>query len=46
MGRATPMLRCLGEHDITLFLVEVHQGANDSYINGWALVPKLLREGY
>lgn len=46
MGRASPVLRCLGEHKITLVLAEVHQVAWRSHTSWRASVHKLLREGY
>lgn len=46
IGKASPMLRCLGEHETTLVLVEVHKGAYSSHICEKALTHKLLRAGY
>lgn len=40
------MLRCLGEHETALVLVEVHMGACSSQIGKKGLTHKLLREGY
>jgi len=39
MGRATPMLRCLGEEETELVLLEVHEGVGGSHIGGtlWRL---------
>lgn len=37
MGRTSLILRFLGEHEISLVLIEVHQGACESHIGGWAL---------
>lgn len=34
MGEASSMLKCLGEHKITLVLTEVHQDAYGSHIGG------------
>lgn len=45
-GRASPMLRSLGEHEITLVLAEVHKEACDSHIGRPTLNNKLLRVGY
>lgn len=46
MEKSTLMLRCTGEHEITLVLVKVHQRACGSDIGGQALAHKLLRVGY
>jgi len=46
MGRATPMLRCLGEEETELVLLEVHEGVCGSHIGGRSLAAKLLRAGY
>jgi len=46
MGRATPMLRCLGEEETELVLLEVHEGVCGSHIGGRSLAAKLLRSGY
>jgi len=46
MGRATPMLRCLGEDETDLVLLEVHEGVCGSHIGGRSLAAKLLRSGY
>lgn len=32
MGKASPMLMCLGQHEIAIAIVEVHQGACGSHI--------------
>jgi len=45
-GSATPMLGCLGESEINLVLLEVHEGVCGSHIGGRALSAKLLRAGY
>lgn len=37
MGRVSPMLWCLGEHETILVLVEVHKGAYNSHIGGKSL---------
>lgn len=34
MERATLMFKCLGEHEIVLVLLEVHQGTYGNHI-GW-----------
>jgi len=46
MGRATPMLRCLGEEETELVLLEVHEGVCGSHVGGRSLATKLLRAGY
>lgn len=46
MGRETRMLRCLGEDETNLVLLEVHEGVCGSHIGGRALAAKLLRAGY
>lgn len=46
IGRATPILRCLGEEEINLVLLEVHEGVYGSHIDGRASASKLLRPGY
>lgn len=46
MRRAYFMLICLGEHEISLVLVDVHRGDCNNYIGGRALANKLLRPGY
>jgi len=46
LGRATPMLRCLGEEETELVLLEVHEGVCGSHIGGRSLAAKLLRAGY
>ena len=46
MGRTTPMLRCLGEDETNMVLLEVHKGVCGSHIGGRALAAKLLRSGY
>lgn len=46
MGRASPMLRCLGEEETSLVLLEVHECVCGSHIGGRALAAKLLRAGY
>jgi hypothetical protein len=40
------MLRCLGESETNLVLLEVHEGVCGSHIGGRALAAKLLRAGY
>jgi ribonuclease HI len=40
MGKATPMLRCLGESETKLVLLEVHEGLCGSHIEGRALAAK------
>jgi len=45
-GRVTPLLRCLGESETNLVLLEVHEGVCGSHIGGRALSAKLLRAGY
>jgi ribonuclease HI len=45
-GRTTPLLRCLGEDETHLVLLEVHEGVCGSHIGGRALAAKLLRAGY
>jgi hypothetical protein len=45
-GRTTPLLRCLGEDETHLVLLEVHEGVYGSHIGGRALATKLLRVGY
>lgn len=39
------MLRCLGEHETTMVLAEVHNGACNSHIGEKALTHKLLWAG-
>jgi len=46
MGRATPMLGCLGEEETDLVLLEVHKGVCGSHIGGRSLEAKLLSAGY
>lgn len=46
MGRASPMLRCLGEDETNLLILEVYEGVCGSHIGGRALSAKLLRAGY
>ena len=46
MGKATPMLRCVGENETKLILLEVHEGVCGIHIGGRALAAKLLRVGY
>jgi len=46
MGRAAPMVRCLGENETNLVILEVHEGVCGSRIGGRALSAKLLRVGY
>lgn len=46
MGRASPMLRCLGKHEVALVLVEVHKGSYRSHICENSHAQKLLRIGY
>ena len=41
MGHATPMLRCLGEEETELVLLEVHEGVCGSHIGGRSLTAKL-----
>jgi ribonuclease HI len=45
-GRTNPLLRCLGEDETQLVLLEVHEGVCGSHIGGRALAAKLLRAGY
>lgn len=45
MRRAYFMLTCLGEHEISLVLVDVRRGDCDNYIGGRALADKLLGPG-
>jgi len=45
-GRATPMLRCLGEEETDFVLLEVHEGVYGSHIGERSLAAKLLRAGY
>lgn len=45
-GKIHSCFMVYGEHEITLVLVEFHQGACDNYIWGWALTHKLLRVDY
>jgi ribonuclease HI len=45
-GRTTPLLRCLGEDETNLVLLEVHEGVCGSHISGRALATKLLLAGY
>ncbi|XP_039687900.1 uncharacterized protein [Medicago truncatula] len=45
-GAVTPLLRCLGEEETELVLLEVHEGVCGSHIGGRSLVAKLLRAGY
>lgn len=45
-GRASPLLRCLGEDETELVLLEVHEGVCGSHIGGRSLAAKLLRAGY
>lgn len=45
-GRTNPLLRCLGEDETHLVLLEVHEGVCGSHIGGRALAAKLLRSGY
>jgi hypothetical protein len=40
------MLRCLGEEERYLVLVEVHEGVRGRHIGGRVLAAKLLRAGY
>jgi len=42
MGRATPMLRCLGEEEIELVLIEVHEGVCGSLAGGEVTQGRLL----
>lgn len=44
--RAFPMLRCLGKHETSLVLAEVHNGACHSHNGRKAIAYKLLRVGY
>jgi len=46
MGRATPMLRCPGEEETDLVLLEVHEGVYGSHISGRSLAAKLLRAAF
>lgn len=46
MERATPIIRCLGNKEITLLLMEVHEGVCESNIGGRKLSKVLLRVGY
>lgn len=46
MGKDTLMLRSLGEIDITLVLMEVHEGICRSRIQGGDLAHKFLRANY
>lgn len=46
MGKATAMLRCPGESETNLVLLEVHEGVCGTHIGRRALVAKLLRAGY
>lgn len=46
MGKATPMLRCLTEYKVYLFLSKVHVGIYGIHIGERALESKLLRVEY
>lgn len=46
MGKASLMLRFLGEHESALVLAEVHKGAYNNQIGGKTLTHKLLRVRY
>jgi len=46
IGKAMTMLRCLGESETRLLLLEVHEGVCGSHIGGRALEANLLRAGY
>jgi hypothetical protein len=45
MGRASQMLRCFGEEETSLILLEVHEGVCGSHFGGRALAAKLLLVG-
>ena len=45
MGRATPMLRYLGEDETDLVLLEVHEEVCGSHLGGQSLAAKLLKVG-
>jgi hypothetical protein len=46
MGKATPMLKCLGGNETRLVILEVHEGVCGIHNGGRALSAKLLRAGY
>ena len=46
IGRASPMMRCMDDHETTLVLVEVHKGACNNHIGRKGLAYKLLMAGY
>lgn len=46
IGLASPMLRCLGENETSLILMEVCEGVCESHIEGMDLTHKLLRADY
>lgn len=46
MGMASSMQRCLGEDEITMILMEVHERVCKIHIGGWALAHKPLRAGF
>src|ERR1051325_7006097 len=46
LGRATPMLRCVGEKDMSVVMKEVHEGVCGNHGGGRALASRILRVGY
>ena len=46
LGKASPMLRCLGKDETNLVLLEVHEGVCGSHIGRRVLAAKFLRAGY
>lgn len=40
------MLQCLGDHETTLVLAEVHKGDYINHIGGKTISHKFLRKGY
>src|ERR1051325_10307850 len=46
LGRAAPMLRCVGEKDMLVVMKEVHEGVCGNHGGGRALASRILRVGY
>lgn len=44
--KASPILQCLGEHEITLVLASVHKGPRHNHIGKKTLAHKLIRVEY
>lgn len=40
------LFRCIGEEEATYVLREIHEGVYGNHSGGWALVQKVLRQGY